>query len=87
MTRGQTPEARGPQASSLQKGARTENCKKKRQKNISQMRELLKTSEKKPSQLEISSLREKGSRIMTVKMIQDLGGKKQKTGGKDRYIK
>lgn len=51
------------------------------------MRELLKTPEKKPSQLEISSLCEKGFRIMTVKMIRDLGGKNQKTGGKDRYIK
>ena len=46
-----------------------------------QMRELDKTPEKQLSELEISYLHEKDFRVMIVKMIQDLRGKK--TGGKD----
>ena len=41
-----------------------------------QMRELDKTPEKQLSELEISYLHEKDFRVMIVKMIQDLRGKK-----------
>ena len=46
-----------------------------RQRNISQMSGLDKTSEKQLSELEISSLHKKKFRIKIVKMIQDLGKK------------
>ena len=62
--------------------------KVKRQRNISHGRGKDKTPEKQLNELEISNLHEKDFRIMIVKMIQDLRGKKEKekNGGKDCSI-
>ena len=45
----------------------------KRQRNMSQMKEQDKTPKKQLNEVEIGNLPEKEFRIMTVKMIQDLG--------------
>jgi len=47
----------------------------KRQRNITQIRDKEKTSEKQLSDMENNSLQEKDFRLMIVKMMQDIGNK------------